>query len=146
MHEITEATAQNLRELRTQRGLNQDEIATVLGLQKHNISKIETGTRALAPAEKALLDLYFFGKIPFDLVDEKVLDSVLDFSSDQWRVICILANRNSTTPGKWIANQIRSYLAWDPDAKAAHAEIIRERFQSIPVEDNARSIVAEEPK
>jgi hypothetical protein len=119
MDEITEVTAQNLRELRTQRGLKQEEIAAVLGLQKHNISKLETGTRALSAAEKALLDLYFFGIIPFEIVNEKILHGVLDFTENQWRAICIMATRNSTTPAKWIAKEIRSYLNYNEEGRSA---------------------------
>ncbi|MES2923719.1 MAG: hypothetical protein V4819_19345 [Verrucomicrobiota bacterium] len=94
-----------------------------------------------------LLDLYFFGTIPFEIANEKLLRGVLDFTSDQWRVICILANRNSITPGKWIANQIRSYLTFEGEAKAVQADITRERLQSLPPpEEQGGSMVADEPK
>lgn len=147
MNEFTEVTAENLRFIRGLKDMNQDEIAGILGIPRNAISKIESGTRSLASAEKALLDLYFFGTIPFEIVNEKLLEGVLDFTTDQWRVICILANRNSLLPGQWIADKIRSYLAFNEQAKSVQAEIVRERFQSMPPkEENWDSIVADEPK
>lgn len=117
MNEFTEVTAENLRFIRALKDLNQDAIAGILGVPRNAISKIESGTRALASSEKALLDLYFFGKIPFEIVNEKLLSGVLSFSENQWRAICILANRDGTTPGKWIAREIRSYLTHNEQAR-----------------------------
>ena len=119
MEEITEVTAQNLRELRIKRGLNQEELAAIIGLQKHNISKLETGTRSLSPSEKALLDLYFFGTLPFEIANEKLLRGVLDFSDLQWRAICILATAQGITPGRWIAREIQNFLNYTEEGRAA---------------------------
>jgi hypothetical protein len=75
-----------------------------------------------------LLNLYFFEVMPFDIASEKLLNSVLDFTEDQYRVICILATRESSTPARWIANQIRSYLAFNDEAKEEMAKIVAERM------------------
>lgn len=132
MNEFTEVTAENLRFIRALKELNQDAVAGILGIPRNAISKIESGTRALAPSEKALLDLYFFGTIPFEIINEKLLEGVLDFTEDQWRVICILAKRVSLTPGKWIANQIRSYLAYDEEAKGLQFDFAKTRLEALP--------------
>lgn len=128
MSEFTEVTAKNLKELRKERGLKQEAIADVLGLEKHHISKIETGNRALSSAEASLLNLYFFDVMPFAIVGEKLVNSVLDFTEDQYRVICILASRRGVTPAVWIADQIRSYLAFNEEAKAETSKIVAERM------------------
>ena len=122
MNEFTEVTAENLKLVRGSRGMNQDQVAEILGLAGYHISNVEKGRRALSPAEKALLDLYFFGTIPFEIVNEKLVRGVLDFSDLQWRTICILATRNSTTPGKWIANEIRGYLNHSEEGRSAKWE------------------------
>ncbi|MCB1092285.1 MAG: helix-turn-helix domain-containing protein [Verrucomicrobiae bacterium] len=117
MNEFTEVTADNLKFIRGSKSMNQEELAAVLGLPRNAISKIENGDRSLTTSEKALLDLYFFGTIPFEIANEKTLRGVLDFTPEQWRVIEILARRASMTPGKWIATQIRAYLAYDAAAR-----------------------------
>lgn len=119
MNEFTEVTAENLRFIRALKDLNQDAIAGILGVPRNAISKIESGTRSLAASEKALLDLYFFGIIPFEILNERLLHGVLDFSELQWRAISILATANGTTPGRWIANEIRAYLTHSEEGKKA---------------------------
>lgn len=85
--------------------------------------------------------------MPFDLIGTRHLHGILDFTTDQWRVIETMARRESTTPGKWIANKIRSYLAFNEQAKSVQSEIVRQRFQSLPPkEENWDSKVADEPK
>ncbi len=140
-------TAENLREIRTARGLKQEEVAAILGLEKHNISKIERGKRTLSAPETALLNLYFFEKMPFDIVGEKILETVLDFTEDQWKVICILAKRQGIRPGVWISNQIRSYLAMDDEARAERLRLESERRASLPKTSHLQELprVAEEP-
>lgn len=148
MKEITEVTGENLRLVRGSRGMNQDQVAEILGLSGYHISNIEKGRRALSPAEKSLLDLFFFGVIPFDIANEKTMKGVLDFTTDQWRVIEILARRESTTPGKWIAAQVRAYLNFDEEARKEASRIIAERKAEnssdlYAMDDIAK--VAEEP-
>lgn len=54
--------AENLREIRAARGLTQEAIGGILGLQKEQVSRIETGGRALSHAEKMVLDAALLGR------------------------------------------------------------------------------------
>lgn len=113
MTPYSEVTAANLKCIRGARGMNQEQLGAILGLSGYHISNIENGRRLLSTAEKSLLDLYFFGTIPFEIVNEKLLGKVLDFTPRQWDVIRILANKEGKqTPGQWIAGKIRDYLAF----------------------------------
>jgi DNA-binding MarR family transcriptional regulator len=100
----------------------------------------------IPPPMLTLLDLYFFGTIPFEIANQKALHGVLDFTTDQWRVIEVLARREAKTPGKWIADQIRGFLSYDEDARIETDKIIAERkehnstFQVV----DAPAMVAEE--
>jgi transcriptional regulator with XRE-family HTH domain len=137
MNEIKECTAENLHELRRARGMNQDAIATILGLAGYHISNIEKGRRALSSAEKALLDLYFFGKIPFTIVNEKMLTSVLEFSPRQWDVIRILANKaGKISPGEWIAQRIRDYLSFNEQARDEARLLEEQPIESCMLNDD----------
>lgn len=102
------------------------KIARDLEINPSTVSRWAAGKEIPGPMMK-LLDLYFFGVIPFEIANEKTVHGVLDFTTDQWRVIEILARRASTTPGKWIAAQIRSYLTFNDEAKAETAKIHAER-------------------
>lgn len=134
-----ETTAENLRELRESRNLSQDQIASVLGLKGYHISNIEKKKRDLSRSEAALLNLYFFERMPFEIVGEKLLHSVLEFTEDQWKVICILAGRQGLTPGTWIANQIRAYLSMDDESRQ-----IRENLEAQRRASNAGLIYLQE--
>jgi len=94
----------------------QAEISKAFDVHPSTVKRWIEGGDIPSPMLK-LLDLYFFGTIPFEIANEKTIHGVLDFTDDQWRVIEILARRESTTPGKWIANQIRSYLSYNEEAR-----------------------------
>lgn len=117
MNEFKEVTAENLRFIRGSKGINQTEIAEMLGIPINAVSKIEGGKRGLSEAEKALLDLYFFGKMPFEIVNQAQLKSVLEFTPLQWRVITIIATKRGMKPAAWIADRIRDYLAFNEEAR-----------------------------
>lgn len=103
------------------------KIAKALGISPSTVTRwIPNGI--IPPPMLKLLNLYFFEVMPFDIAGEKLLNSVLDFTEDQYRVICILATRRSATPAKWIADQIRSFLAFDEEAKAETAKIVAARM------------------
>lgn len=91
-------------------------ISTALGIAPSTVSRWITGGEIPPPMVK-LLNLYFFDVMPFDIVSEHLANSVLDFTEDQWKVICILAKRQGTSPGKWIADKIRWILAGDEQAR-----------------------------
>jgi transcriptional regulator with XRE-family HTH domain len=112
MNDFTEVTAENLRFVRGSKGLNQDDVAEVLGLQKYHVSNIETGRRALSDSEKKLLDWYFFGILPARLSGPPSdVSGLLEFDETEWRIIEILANREGLPPREWIAKKIQDYLA-----------------------------------
>lgn len=123
MNEFKEVTAENLRFIRGAKGKNQVDIAELLGITQTAVSKIEKNQRTLSDTEKSLLDLYFFGKMPFEIANQVLLKSVLEFTPLQWRVISILATKRGTTPGAWIADRIRTYLAFDREAQETSAEV-----------------------
>lgn len=124
MNAFTEVTAENLRYVRALRDLSQEEVAKILGLEKHNISKIETGKRALSESEKKLLDWYFFGTMPPRIVgSSEDLCGTLEFDEAEWKIITILATKEGNkTPARWIADRIIGYLDNDPKAQAVRRE------------------------
>lgn len=144
MNEFTEVTAENLKLVRGSRGMNQDAIAEILGLAGYHISNIEKGRRALSSAEKALLDLYFFGKIPFEIVSEKMLSCVLEFSPRQWDVIRVLANKaGKISPAEWIAQRIRDYLCFNEQAREQERLLSEAKTSRFPEMES--SMLNEEP-
>ncbi len=113
MNEHTETTAENLRFLRGAKGLNQADVGELIGIDGNHVSNIETGRRALAPSEKKLLDLYFFGVMPEGLVRAATdTRASLDLTEDEWRIIQILAARAGQTAEDWIRQRIQDYLGY----------------------------------
>ena len=100
----TETTAENLRSLRESNEMNQLDVATLLGITQTAVSKIETGTRALSPTEKAILDWYFFGTLPPRLENPSELKGILEFSEEEWAIIGEMARRVGQTHKEWIAS------------------------------------------
>ena len=79
-----------------------------------------------------LLDLYFFGIIPFDVANESILHSVLEFTPAQWEVISIIATRKGMTESQWIADRIRTFLAFDDEAqKIAYPDDFKKPLKSM---------------
>jgi hypothetical protein len=87
-----------------------------------------------------LLDLYFFDVMPFDIVGEKLVESVLDFTEDQWKVICILAKRQGIPPAKWISNQIRTILASDDEARHERQLLERARVAGQQISESGHGL------
>jgi transcriptional regulator with XRE-family HTH domain len=139
MNEFKEVSAENLRQIRAKNGKNQAEIAELLGIPINAVSKIESGKRGLSDTEKSLLDLYFFGKMPFEITDHSLVRGILEFTPLQWRVICIIATKRGMKPAAWIADRIRDYLAFNQEAR----EIAEERAKDD--HPGSLSLVAEEP-
>jgi transcriptional regulator with XRE-family HTH domain len=110
MSEFTEVTADNLRFIRGSRGMNQDEVAEILGIAGNQVSKIEKGIRALSDAEKRLLDWYFFGTLPPRLIQTLDLQGVLEFTEDEWNIIGLMAKRAGQTHAQFIRSSILGYL------------------------------------
>ena len=111
MNEFTEVTAENLRFIRGAKGMNQEEIGELLGLPKTGISNIERGVRALSESEKALLDWFFFEKLPPRLTNTLDLKGCLEFSLEEWNIIENTARRRGMKPAEYIVDVIRDYLA-----------------------------------
>lgn len=97
-------------------------IAKALGISPSTVTRwIPDGI--IPPPMLKLLNLYFFQVMPFKGSSGQLLNNVLDFSDDQFKVIRNLAKRQDMTPAKWIAEQIRSYLAFNEMAKLEMAEL-----------------------
>lgn len=133
----------SLNDACAQRGI-QAEIAKSFDVHPSTVKRWLEGGDIPSPMLK-LLDLYFFGTIPFEIAHEKSLHGVLDFTPDQWRVIEILARRESTTSGKWISNKIRAYLAFDEAAKAESVRISAGSKNTLHSLPEPLQKVAEEP-
>lgn len=133
MSDFHETTADNLKAIREEKEMTQSDVAAVLGLEKHNISKIETGTRGLSDAEKKILDWYFFGTVPARIHGSTIdLSRMLEFDEVEWRIIGHIARRQGLAESEWIAARIRDYLALI-DAPAAEK-------QAAPANPNARAV------
>lgn len=118
MNEFTEVTAENLRLIRGGKGLNQEEVGELLGIPRNAVSKIEGGVRTLSDSEKHLLDWYFFGKLPPRLSNPLDLKGCLEFTDGEWNLVTRMALRDGLTPGKFIADKIRTYLAYNRPEEA----------------------------
>jgi transcriptional regulator with XRE-family HTH domain len=119
----TEVTEENLKSIRLERNLSQSDLAALLGLEKHHVSKIETGVRALSDAEKKILDWFFFHRLPPGFAGPaNHVGQVLEFDEAEWRIISLLsAQAGFQEPRQWIASQIRSYLDHHPKAQEVKA-------------------------
>lgn len=69
LENINVLIGRNLRKLRTQRGMSQDQLSTILGVTHQQVQKYESGKNRL-PLEKLLLIKEYFG-ISYDLLFEK---------------------------------------------------------------------------
>jgi transcriptional regulator with XRE-family HTH domain len=118
MNEFTETTAENLALIRGSMGMNQEEIAEMLGIPKTAVSNIENDKRTLSAAEKTILDWHFFGIIPASVTSKFDLEGALEFSEAEWRIVGQLARREGITEAQWITGRIRSYLAYAHEQEA----------------------------
>jgi len=127
------------------------KIAKALGVSPSTVTRWipsdDTPAPVIPPPMLKLLNLYFFEIMPFDIAREKLLGSVLDFTEDQYKVICVLATRQSSTPAKWISDKIRDYLVMNDAAKAETSKIVAERMarNATHLQILPDSRVAEEP-
>jgi DNA-binding MarR family transcriptional regulator len=119
------------------------QIATALKIAPSTVKRWIDGGDIPAPM-LTLLDLYFFGTIPFEIANQKALHGVLDFTTDQWRVIEVLSRREAKTPGQWIADKIRWMLAGDQEARNELEAIQSERRSSSAPTSPFLAKVAEE--
>lgn len=140
---------QNIREALKTAAQNRGDISRIakaLSIAPSTVTRWVAGNEIPPPMIK-LLNLYFFDKMPFDITGESLLPSMLDFTEDQWKVICILAGRQGISPGKWIANQIRTILASDDEARAEREKLEAARRASNAGLSHLHELpkVAEEP-
>jgi transcriptional regulator with XRE-family HTH domain len=103
-------------------------LAQTMKVTPATVSRWLNNKNPIAGSDEKLLKLLIRDEMPFEIIGEKLLNSVLDFTEDQYRVICVLASRYGITPAQWIANQIRSYLAFNDEAKAETSKIVAERM------------------
>lgn len=133
INEYKETTAENLKFLRGAKGLNQAEVGALIGVSGNQISKIESGLRALAPSEKRLLDLFFFGIMPEGIPrTPDDLSDTLDFTEEEWRIIEVLARRAGQTTEAWIRSQILAYLAYQAGGSAG----IKDNIHILKADDD----------
>lgn len=124
MSEHIEVTAKNLRSIRGAREMTQKQVADILGVPLNAVSKIELGNRELTSAEKKLLDLFFFGRLPEGVIrSSDDLGHALDFTEQEWKIVEVLALRAGQTAAEWIRTKILDYLAFSPEAKAVGANL-----------------------
>ncbi len=124
MNKFTETTAENLRGLReSKEGMNQEEIAQMLGITRTAVSKIEGGTRGLSTTEKAVLDWYFFGTMPARLANPQELRGVLEFEEEEWAIIGALAGRVGQTHQQGIRSAVLNIVYGAASTAAASASL-----------------------
>lgn len=82
-------------------------LAKTLGVTPATVSRWLSGKVIPSGSDNSILRLLVRGEMPFEIVNEKQLHGVLDFTCDQWRVISVLAASEGKTPGKWIAERVR---------------------------------------
>jgi transcriptional regulator with XRE-family HTH domain len=140
MSNFKETTAANLKAIRAERRLNQEDIADILGITQTAVSKIESGARTLGSSEKKLLDWHFFRIIPFRIhtsgADPK---NLLDFDEAEYRIIGRLARREGITEEEWIVSRIRSYLEYLKSETPSLLKVAEEEptYRTTPKEGNA---------
>ena len=59
--QFSEVNAHNLKDFRVSKGMTQAQVADLIGLSHEQVSRIESGQRALSPAEKMVLDARILG-------------------------------------------------------------------------------------
>lgn len=129
MIQFSEVTAENLRAVRSTREMTQKAIAELLGIPETAVSHIEKGKRSLAPAEKQLLDLFFFGRLPEGVIRQSEdLGKTLDFTEQEWKIVEVLARRHGQSPAEWIRSKILDYLAFAPESG-----VYRPTLQPLPL-------------
>lgn len=106
-----ETLLKDLAEKLKERGA-QSAIASALGVGKSTVGRwVESGE--INESHTKLLRLYFYGEIPFENIrPERDLSDILKFTPREYEVISILAKRIGITPGQWIAEQIRTIIAY----------------------------------
>lgn len=126
-------TPEFLQNWLTENGKKASWLATTLHITPGSVSRWLTGKHPIANSDQALLKLLIWGEMPFEIVGEKLLTRVLEFTEDQWKVISILAKRQGTTPRAWIAEKLQTILAYDAKAQAVAADLSRKK-QFPPLE------------
>lgn len=106
-------TAEELKDCVKNHPKNQSQIASDLGISTSGFSKWIKGTRKIDDRDTKLLRLYFYGEIPFeDIRPPQDLSSILKFSEQEWGIIKILALRVGMDAPQWIAEQVRTIIAF----------------------------------
>jgi len=115
---LGQMTAKKLSDAIASHEKNQGQIAQDLGITSTTLGRWRKGERSFGESDAKLLRLYFFGKMPFDLLrDRESLKNTLRFTMDEWAVILILAKREGfKTAADWVAGKIRGYLENSPAA------------------------------
>lgn len=107
-------------------------LAQTLQVTPATVSRWINGKNPIAGSDEALLRLLIRGEMPFEIVSEKLVHSVMEFTPREWKVIVLIATKAGVTPGKWIAQQIRSYLAFTGEAREIDRHLNEQEADQTP--------------
>lgn len=107
-------TGAEIRGWRKANGWTLEKLGDVLGgLPVDAVSRMETGKRAILPAEERLLRILVRRELPPEFLNrmqEGLEPGVIPLAPEQWRIIEALARRGGQTPEGWVAAKVRCYL------------------------------------
>jgi transcriptional regulator with XRE-family HTH domain len=112
MHE--KITGEEVRRWRKQNRWTLEKLGSVLGgLEKAQVSKLETGQRTISPAEDRLLRILIREEIPPEYLRNLVsaTPGEIHLTQSDWNAVARLAARVGQSAEEWIAAKIREYLA-----------------------------------
>lgn len=99
---------------------NREQVAKELGVSRTTLHHWSKGNRDIPEDSLKLLRLYFYGEIPFGVVEEPLdLSSALSFTPQEWAIMEILAKRKGLTGAKqWVIVTLKTEYQRELAAKA----------------------------
>lgn len=89
----------------------QGEIAKLLDVHSSTVKRWLDG-EGIPKVMLKVLAWVLFGEAPQRLKTPVDLQTTLEFEDDEWKTIEAMARREGTTPARFIAGRVRSYLAY----------------------------------
>lgn len=127
-----EITPSRLKEWRKMEGLNQEQLAQMVGWDKLIVSNIETGRRNISDPEQRLLKLLIYGEMPFE-TKRGPWNPQIEFTDTEWSIMTRVAHREGYhSPRAWIVQKIRDCLAMRREYPEQQLRVAEEqgRYQS----------------